>query len=235
MAQIIIKSNALQGTDVEIDDLGIQIPSGGGQDTFSDQEFLSRIRVSVDLRGLVIDNAFGVGSSTLILNDGSSDIAQDDALDFLDSFLEPDGAANYGFLKLDGAGAFDAQSNVISNVATPVQDGDAAPKSYVDAVANGLTVKDPARALASANVTLSGTQTVDGVSLVDGDRVLLTAQTTGSGSPTWSPAWNGSRSIRVSSRTRRSAPCGRTSPVGCGSARPETGSSSARRCGPPAR
>lgn len=36
------------------------------------------------------------------------------------------------------------------------------------------------RAVATSNITLSGAQTVDGVSLVAGDRVLVTGQTTGS-------------------------------------------------------
>ena len=57
-------------------------------------------------------------------------------------------------------------------------------KSYVDsqvqASAQGLDVKQSVRAATTANITLSGTQTVDGVSLVAGDRVLVKNQTTGS-------------------------------------------------------
>ncbi|MCF8175647.1 MAG: hypothetical protein K9K30_10440 [Burkholderiaceae bacterium] len=40
--------------------------------------------------------------------------------------------------------------------------------------------RDPVRAVATGNLTLSGLQTVDGVSLASGDRVLLTNQTTAS-------------------------------------------------------
>ena len=57
-------------------------------------------------------------------------------------------------------------------------------KSYVDsqvqASAQGLDVKQSVRAATTANITLSGTQTIDGVSLVAGDRVLVKNQTTGS-------------------------------------------------------
>jgi phage-related tail fiber protein len=43
----------------------------------------------------------------------------------------------------------------------------------------GLGWKSPVRAASTANLTLSATQTVDGVALVDGDRVLVKDQTTG--------------------------------------------------------
>lgn len=57
-------------------------------------------------------------------------------------------------------------------------------KSYVDsqvqASSQGLDVKQSVRAATTANITLSGTQTVDGVALVAGDRVLVKDQSTGS-------------------------------------------------------
>jgi len=61
----------------------------------------------------------------------------------------------------------------ITGLADPVNAQDAATKAYCDATANGLDVKDSVRAATTANVTLSGTQTVDGVSLASGDRVLV--------------------------------------------------------------
>src|SRR5205085_5154882 len=57
-------------------------------------------------------------------------------------------------------------------------------KNYVDttvqASAAGIDSKPSVRAVATANVALTGTQTIDGVALVAGDRVLCRAQTTGS-------------------------------------------------------
>ena len=57
-------------------------------------------------------------------------------------------------------------------------------KSYVDsqvsASAQGLDVKGSVRVATTANITLSGTQTIDGVSLSEGDRVLVKDQSTGS-------------------------------------------------------
>ena len=54
---------------------------------------------------------------------------------------------------------------------------DVATKSYVDSVAQGLDVKDSVKVATTANITLSGTQTIDGVSLAIGDRVLVKNQT----------------------------------------------------------
>lgn len=50
----------------------------------------------------------------------------------------------------------------------------------VDAARQGLTVKQACRAATTANITLSGTQTIDGVAVVAGNRVLVKDQTTGS-------------------------------------------------------
>lgn len=47
----------------------------------------------------------------------------------------------------------------------------------VDQLLAGLRWKDPVKACTTANVTLSGVMTVDGVPLVAGDRVLVRAQT----------------------------------------------------------
>lgn len=67
----------------------------------------------------------------------------------------------------------------LTNVATPVNANDAANKDYVDTVAQGLDPKQSVKAATTANIaTLSGAMTIDGVSLVAGDRVLVKDQTT---------------------------------------------------------
>lgn len=79
--------------------------------------------------------------------------------------------------------ALDHGGQRASNVGDPTSPQDAATRSWtltqVEQSAAGISSKPPVRAVATANVaSLSGSQTIDGVTLVAGDRVLLTAQTT---------------------------------------------------------
>ena len=77
-------------------------------------------------------------------------------------------------------GAIAMGTNKITGLGTPTADTDAATKAYVDASRSGLDVKASVRAATTANITLSGAQTIDGVSVVAGDRVLVKNQSTGS-------------------------------------------------------
>lgn len=74
-------------------------------------------------------------------------------------------------------------SQKITNLATPTLIGDAATKQYVDDAIAGLAWKDSVRVGTLANITLSGAQTIDGISVVAGERVLVKNQT--------APAQNG--------------------------------------------
>jgi len=67
-------------------------------------------------------------------------------------------------------------SQKITGLADPVSDQDAATKSYADALVSGLDIKKSTRVATTANITLSNTQTVDNVSLVAGNRVLVKDQ-----------------------------------------------------------
>lgn len=75
----------------------------------------------------------------------------------------------------------DLQAQKIINLADPSATTDAANKQYVDNVARGLQWKAPVRAATTANgvlaVAYANGQSIDGVALVTGDRVLLKNQT----------------------------------------------------------
>jgi hypothetical protein len=60
---------------------------------------------------------------------------------------------------------------------TPSNSTDIANKSYVDTVAQGLDTKASVVAATTVNITLSGTQTVDGIALIAADRCLVKNQT----------------------------------------------------------
>jgi hypothetical protein len=62
----------------------------------------------------------------------------------------------------------------------PVGGNDLTNKTYVDAALAGISWKQPVLAATTGNITLSGAQTVDGVPVVAGDRVLVKDQGTAS-------------------------------------------------------
>lgn len=73
----------------------------------------------------------------------------------------------------------DANGFKVTNLADPVAAQDAVTKAYADALAQGYKWKDPVRVATTANITLSGAQSIDGVSIIAGDRVLVKNQSTG--------------------------------------------------------
>jgi hypothetical protein len=74
-------------------------------------------------------------------------------------------------------GSYSFGSQLLTNLADPVSAQDAATKAYVDSTAQGLDTKASVLTATTANITLSGTQTVNGVALVAGNRVLVKDQT----------------------------------------------------------
>jgi len=70
-------------------------------------------------------------------------------------------------------------TNPVSGV-TPTADAHFATKAYVDSTSEGLDVKQSCKVATTANITLSGTQTIDGVAVSADERVLVKDQSTAS-------------------------------------------------------
>jgi len=97
----------------------------------------------------------------------------------LSSTLGVTGAATLSStLGVAGATTLFSLATTSGTIATaPSGSTDIANKAYVDTVAQGLDTKASVVAGTTANITLSGTQTIDGVVLIEGDRVLVKNQT----------------------------------------------------------
>ena len=87
-------------------------------------------------------------------------------------------------LSPNGSGVVNVNNSRISSVADPTQAQDAATKAYVDAVKQALDIKDSVRVATTAAITIASDlnvgDAIDGVTLADGDRVLVKNQSTGS-------------------------------------------------------
>ena len=91
-------------------------------------------------------------------------------------------AADADVLKKDGSvaltGDLPAGGNTVSGLAAPLAGSDAATKAYVDSATSGQgAFFETVRLEAIGNITLSGDQLVDGIQPVNGDRILVEAQT----------------------------------------------------------
>ena len=87
-------------------------------------------------------------------------------------------------LNPNGSGVINANTSKITNVVDPTQAQDAATKAYVDAVKVGLDFKDSVRVATTGNITIASDlnvgDSIDGITLADGDRVLVKDQSTAS-------------------------------------------------------
>ena len=126
-----------------------------------------------------------IGSTTVALGATSTSIAGVTQLDVDNMRIDGNEISSTNTngnisINPNGTGNIAVNSHKITGLADPTDPQDAATKAYVDASRSGLDVKQSVRAATTANITLSNTQTIDGVALSVGDRVLVKDQSTAS-------------------------------------------------------
>ena len=140
-------------------------------------------RMKIGSTGTISINAFGTAG--VVHNDASGNLSSSLIVDgditnatISNAKLATISSANTSgnIVVRDGSGNFAA--NMITLNGSVVNNTDAATKAYVDSVASlGLVAKNPAVVVSTADVALTGLLTIDGVTLVANDRVLLVNQT----------------------------------------------------------
>ena len=132
----------------------------------------------------VADDARHLTASQNTLLDGLAGTLTSAELNFVDGVTSPIQTQLDARLRLSGVdtmgGNLQMGGNRITSVGSPVAGSDAATKDYVDTFVQGLNWKQAARVATTANITLSGLQTINGVALASNDRVLVKDQTTSS-------------------------------------------------------
>ena len=86
------------------------------------------------------------------------------------------------------ATGLDMASQKITNLLDPTDLTDGANKQYVDKQVQPVSWRSEVQAVADSNVTLNGPQTIDGVSIVAGDRVLCISQADAKENGVWEVA-----------------------------------------------
>ena len=129
--------------------------------------------------GLAADGTFVSYSGTNYLDSTTSMKTADEALDSATKAVSDVADAAVVRAGDTMGGTLNMSTNKITNLPSPTDDADAATKGYVDATASGLDVKASVRVASTGNTSIANLAAgtlIDGVTLAEGDRVLLKDQ-----------------------------------------------------------
>ena len=139
------------------------------------------VNADIDAAAAIAYSKLNLSNSIVAGDITTGAVTSDKILDGTITNIDINAAAAIAFEKLASpVSSFAFNSQKITGLADPTSAQDAATKAYVDAARSGLDVKASVRVATTANITLSGTQTIDGISVIAGDRILVKDQSTSS-------------------------------------------------------
>jgi hypothetical protein len=138
--------------------------------------------VNTNLNADMVDGSHaGTGANNVLKLDGSGLVPQANiptGIPWSKITSTPTTIAGYGITNALTTAGGTMTSGDLTLFQDPTSALHAVTKQYVDGLANGLDVKGSTKAATTVNITLSGSQTIDGVSCNPGDRVLVKNQST---------------------------------------------------------
>ena len=139
------------------------------------------VNADIDAGAAIVYSKLSLSNSIVAGDITTGAVTSDKILDGTITNIDINAAAAIAFEKLTSpVSSFSFNSQKITGLADPTSAQDAATKAYVDAARSGLDVKASVRVATTADITLSGTQTIDGISVIAGDRILVKDQSTSS-------------------------------------------------------
>ena len=139
------------------------------------------VNADIDAAAAIAYSKLNLSNSIVAGDITTGAVTSDKILDGTITNVDINAAAAIAFEKLASpVSSFAFNSQKITGLADPTSAQDAATKAYVDAARSGLDVKASVRVATTENITLSGTQTIDGISVIAGDRILVKDQSTSS-------------------------------------------------------